>query len=105
MAAQDAKLAAALKQARSGPMFFAFIAKGATDTVLLVGKKPIPPKEVNEARSSTGGKLIAKGRCHAEEGKMIFEVGKEPPPTLANQLKATIQRSTGLTMNVEVRVV
>src|SRR5262249_32183885 len=38
-----------------------------------------------------------------DDGLMVFEVPKEPPSSLANQLKKAIHRDAGLTMKVEVR--
>lgn len=104
MADVDSKLVAALRQAKTMPMYFAFIAKGTTDGVLLVAKKKISVKEINEAKAASGGRLVFRGRCGGEEGKMVFDVPKEPPSTLAKQIKTVIHRDAGLTMNVEMRV-
>src|SRR5688572_5073721 len=100
----DDKLVKSLRQAKTTPMFFAFVAKGANDGALIVSKKKIPVKEINEAKAESGGKKVFKGRCQGEDGKMVFEVAKEPPGTLAKQLKTVIHRAAGLTMMVETRV-
>src|SRR5688572_22156050 len=100
----DTKLVTGLRQAKTSPMFFAFIAKGATDGALLVAKKKIPMKEINEAKAACGGKLVFQGRCVSEEGKMVFEMAKEPPGTLAKQIKTIIHRDAGMNMQVETRV-
>ncbi len=101
----DAKLVAALKNARTTPMCFAFVAKGMNDGILLLNKSTIHPKEITDARTTTGGKILARGRCVGEQDKLVFEVGKEPPPTLAKQVKAIIHRDTGMNLAVEFRVV
>ena len=102
--ADDTKLATALRQAKQTPMFFAFVAKGSTEGVLIVAKKKIPAKEINEAKAESGGKKVFRGRCTYEDGKMVFEMGTEPPGTLAKQLKAVINEAAGMMMQVETRV-
>lgn len=102
---RDAKLATALRQAKQQPMFFAFVPKGTIDGALLVAKKKISTKEVNEAKAEIGGKKVLRGRCVGEDGKLVFELAKEPPGTLAKQLKKVIHESAGMMMGVECRVV
>jgi hypothetical protein len=70
MADIDSKLAASLKQAKTNPMFFVFVAKG-NEGKLLVDKKKISPKDAGDAKKECGGGIIYKGRCRGEEGKMI----------------------------------
>jgi hypothetical protein len=101
---KDTKLVTALRQAKQQPMLFAFVAKGASEGALIVSKKKIPIKEINEAKQETGGKKVIRGRCVGEDGKMVFEVAKEPPSTLAKQLKKVIQESAGMMLQVETRV-
>src|SRR5262245_8273876 len=103
MAQVDAKLTGALKQARTNPMFFVFVAKG-REGKLLVDKKKINSKDADEAKKKCGGGTLHKGRCKGEEGLMIFEVGKEVSPTLASLTKKIIKQDTGLTVEVEYRV-
>src|SRR5437868_6022575 len=43
-------------------------------------------------------------RCLGEQGKVVFELGTEPPSTLAKQLKTVIQRDAGVTLKVEARM-
>jgi hypothetical protein len=105
MPAADEKLAASLKQAKQTPMLFTFVAKSATEGKLLLSKKTVAPKEVTEAKTKLGGGAIFRGRCFGEEGKMVFAVPLPPPGTLEKQVKASIQRDTGLNLQVEVRVV
>jgi len=99
----DTLLANALKQAKTKPMSFAFVAKGA-EGKLLVNKIKIPPKDTADAKKSLGGGTIFKGRCLFENDVMVFEVAKEPPGTLANLIKKLIKNDAALTMNVLVRV-
>lgn len=99
----DTKLQAALKQAKTKPMFFAFLGKGASDGLLLVGKVKIPPKDIAEAKKKVGGGTLITGRCVGEEGSLVFETGKPPPPTLAAQLKKIAARDAGLTLQVTTR--
>ena len=102
--AEDPKLATALRQAKQTPMFFAFVAKGTTEGVLMVGKMKIPAKEISAAKVESGGKKVYRGRCTGEDGKLVFELPKEPPGTLAKQLKKVIHESVGQQMQVETRV-
>jgi len=66
----DTKLAASLKQARQAPQRFAFVAKGAAEGKLLLGKKPVPAPAVAEARKEVGGGLVFRGRCLGEDGNL-----------------------------------
>jgi hypothetical protein len=104
MAVADAALAGALRQAQKTPMCFAFVAQGSSEGKLLLAKKPIPTPEVAEAKKTVGGGQVFRGRCVGEEGKLVFEVGKEPPATLPRHLKTVITRDAGLNLQVEVRV-
>jgi hypothetical protein len=104
MAKANAQLATALKQAKT-PMYFAFVAKTPSLGTLLVDKKRIPPKDIGQAKTDLGGGTIFQGRCFHQEGTMIFEVAKEPPGTLAAQLKKVMHEEAGVTFStVEVRV-
>ncbi len=103
MADIDDKLAAVLKEARRVPMNFAFVAKGASQGKLVVSKKPIPATAESAAKKEVGGGTVFRGRCIGEDGKLIFETAKEPPSSLAKQLKTIITRDAGLTLKVETR--
>ena len=103
MADVDSKLAASLKLAKNNPMFFVFVAQG-NEGKLLLDKKKISPKDAVEAKKECGGGTIYKGRCKGEEAKLIFEVGKEVPGTLAALTKKIIKRDAGLTFEVEYRI-
>jgi hypothetical protein len=103
MAQVDAKLVASLKQAKTNTMSFVFVAKG-NEGKLLVDKKKISPKDAAEAKKECGGGTIYKGRCHGEGGTLLFEVGKEVPPSLPTLTKKIIKQDAGLTFDVEYRV-
>jgi hypothetical protein len=101
--AQDPKLTAALKQAKTSPMFFVFIAKG-NEGKLLVDKNKINPKDADDAKKKCGGGTLHTGRCRCEEGLMVFEVAKEVATTVAAATKKVIKQDTGLTLDVVYRV-
>lgn len=101
--ADDKELATALRQAKSKPMFFAFIAKG-TEGKLLVEKKKVSAKDISDAKKELGGGMIFRGRAKGEEGTIVFELAKEAPGTLAALTKKIIKRDAGLTLDVEYRV-
>jgi hypothetical protein len=103
MAEVDAKLAASLKQAKTNTMSFVFVAKG-NEGKLLVDKKKISPKDAAEAKKECGGGTIYKGRCRGEGGTLVFEVGKEVPPSLPTLTKKIIKQDAALTFDVEYRV-
>jgi hypothetical protein len=104
MAEIDTQLAASLKQAKGKPMSFAFVAKGPADGKLLVSRGKVAAKQVTEAKAKLGGGTLWRGRCVGDEGSLVFEVPKPPPPTLAAQLKKVISRDAGLTLKVDVRI-
>jgi hypothetical protein len=103
MPVDQAQLSTALKQAKTIPMRFAFVAKGAEGR-LLVEKKKVPAKEVANAKKECGGGTIFAGRCLFEDGTMVFEVPVEPPGTLENLIKKIIKSDAAQTMHVIVRV-
>jgi peptidoglycan hydrolase-like protein with peptidoglycan-binding domain len=98
----DAELTTALKQAKSKKMFFAFILKG-SDGQLLVSKAKIPPKAIAEAKKEVGGVPIT-GKCSGPTNDLVFQVAKQPPPTLGAALKKVIKRETGLAIVPNVQL-
>jgi hypothetical protein len=104
MAEIDTQLATALKQAKGKSMCFALVAKGLADGKLIVSKTKVPAKQVADAKAKLGGGTLWRGRCLGDEGALVFEVPKAPPPTLAGQLKKVISRDAGLTLKVDVRI-
>src|SRR4051812_29045803 len=101
--AADPKLTSTLRDALKKPISFAFVANG-NDGSLLADKKKVPAAEATAARKELGGGTIIKGRCVGENGTLVFEVGKQPPATLAALIKKIIKRDAGLTHPVEIRV-
>jgi hypothetical protein len=106
MPEKDEKLAAALKQAKSAAkgseFFFAVVIKGG-DSVLLVDKKKVSPKDIADAKKRCGGTSVVEGRCFGADGKLVFETRKEPPSTLATALKEAMKRDAGVTLAVDTR--
>ncbi len=100
----DQELVEGLKLARTKRMYFAAVLKGGNDGALLVKKTKVPPNAIAEAKKSCGGSAVVKGFVFGEEGKLIFEVGKEPPGTMANALKIIAKRDSGLSIHPECRV-
>jgi hypothetical protein len=104
MVEKDVALTAAVKLARRMPMFFVFIVKSMTHGKLLISKRKLTGGAVMAARKAAGGGKIFRGRCMGEEGKLVFELPKEPPRTLGKQLRNLIARETGLFLRVVARV-
>src|SRR5262245_13557520 len=102
MAQVDAKLAAALKQAKTNPMFFVFVANG-NEGKLLVDRNKINSKDADAAKKKCGGGTVHWGRCKGAEGLMVFEVGKVVSPTIAGLTKKIIKQDTGQNCDVEYR--
>jgi hypothetical protein len=103
MAEVDADLVTALKLAKSKKMFFAFIPKG-SDGKLILSKKKIPPKEIADAKKELGGSNAIIGKCFGPIGNMVFQVVKQPPPTLEAALKKVAKRDSGLTVIPNVQL-
>jgi peptidoglycan hydrolase-like protein with peptidoglycan-binding domain len=99
----DADLTAALKQAKSKKMFFAFVPKGA-DGKLIVSKTKIPPKLIAETKKEIGGGTAITGKCFGDSGAMVFQVVKAASPALAAAIKKVAKRDTGLTIDADVQL-
>jgi hypothetical protein len=98
----EVNLAAALKQAKSKQMFFAFVGKG-TEGKLIVSRTKISPKEIAEAKKETGGTAVT-GKCFGDGSGLVFAVAKPAPATLGAALKKAAHRDAGLTIAPDVRV-
>src|SRR5262249_24523853 len=72
--------------------------------LLLARKPPVPPKEIADAKKELGGGHVFLGRLRWENEEYVFEVGKEPPGTLANTIRTVIHNHAGLTAKVVIRV-
>lgn len=85
-------LKTALRRKREKPMRYAIVAKGSNDGAILLSKKKISPDEIAQAKKSTGGKLISRGICFGEEGRLVFEAAKTPPATMAKTIKTLAKK-------------
>ncbi|HKD35496.1 MAG TPA: hypothetical protein VKB78_01810 [Pirellulales bacterium] len=99
----DKLLNKALRKAKTGEMFFAVIAKSATDGKLLMGRDKVPATELAEAKKSLGGGQEYRGLCAGEDGTHVFYFRKDPPGTMAQLLKNLAKDDAGLTIKVECR--
>lgn len=100
----DSELAANIKIAKTKRMHFAFAAKGSSDGALVLAKSKVPPALITDAKKKSGGTQVIKGACFGEEGKLVFEMAKEPPTTLAAALKKVIQRDAAVTIPCICRI-
>jgi peptidoglycan hydrolase-like protein with peptidoglycan-binding domain len=99
----DANLAAALKQAKSKKMFFAFVGKG-TDGKLIVSRTKIPAKDIAAAKKETGGMAVT-GKCFGDgSSNMVFLVAKPPAATLGAAIKKVAHRDAGITLAPDVQL-
>src|SRR5258706_12560229 len=97
------ELVAALKQAKSKKMFFAFIPKG-SDGKLIVSKNKIPAKELAEAKKEVGGGSPVTGKCFGASDSMVFQVAKPGAETLSASIRKAVQRDAGFKIIPEVQV-
>jgi hypothetical protein len=99
----DVSLAAALKQAKSKKMFFAFVGKG-TDGKLIVSRTKISPKEIAQAKKETGSSVAVTGKCFGESSSLVFAVAKPAAATLGAAIKKAVHRDAGLTITPDVQL-
>jgi hypothetical protein len=100
----DATLAAALKQAKSKKMFFAFVGKG-TDGKLIVSKTKISPKEIAQAKKDTGASMAVTGKCCGDGSSgLVFLVAKPATATLGAAIKKAAHRDAGVTIAPDVQL-
>ncbi len=100
---KDEELAAGLRAVKSRQMFFAVVAKSATDGHLIVKKTKISPAELAIAKKQAGGGQVYRGVCNYEDGKYVFETTKEPAGTLEQTIKALAKRDAGMTISLLAR--
>ncbi len=100
----DSELAANVKIAKTKRMHFAFVAKGSSDGALVLAKSKVPPALITDAKKKSGGTQVFKGACFGEEGKLVFEMAKDPPATLATALKKVIQRDASVSIPCICRI-
>jgi hypothetical protein len=99
----DKELVKGLKQAKSRPQFFAYIAK-ASHGKLIVSKKKVPAKAIKAARDELGCGTPIIGKVSGPLGNMLFEVVKAPPGTLGAMLKKIAKVHSGLTIKPSVQI-
>jgi serine/threonine protein kinase len=100
----DSELATNVKAAKTKRMYFAFVAKGSSDGALVISKTKVPPVLITDAKKRSGGTQVFKGACFGEDGKLVFEMAKEPPATMEAALKKVVQRDAALTQVYVCRV-
>jgi hypothetical protein len=100
----DATLAAALKQAKSKKMFFAFVGKG-TEGKLIVSRTKISSKEIAQAKKDTGGSMAVTGKCCGDGSSgLMFLVAKPAAATLGAAIKKAAHRDAGVTITPDVQL-
>jgi hypothetical protein len=75
----EVRLKTALRAAKSAtadaPYGFALVAKGETG-ILMVEKKKVVAKHINDARQELGSASVVVGRCFGDDGMLIFETSR-----------------------------
>jgi len=95
-------LKAALTKNRDSKLKFALVLKGGSDGVLIVSKT-IQNTDIEDAKKQSGGSAVIKGFCFGEEGKVIFEVGKQPASNWQAAAKKIAHKEAKVTINPEFR--
>jgi hypothetical protein len=94
MPSVDRDSLALLKEAKTGKrVFFALVAKGGTTGKLLAGKSKVSPTEIGEAKKECGGSAVIQGRCHGENGALVFETVKDTAPAIATLTKKLLKEA------------
>src|ERR1700722_10996364 len=87
-----------LKDAKSGKrVFFALVSKGSTEGHLVAKKSKVSPKKIDDAKRECGGGAVLQGRCHGEDGTLVFETARETAPTIATLTKKLLKEA-GMTV-------
>ena len=95
-------LAAALKQAKRKPRYFAIVANGNEVLSLILQKKPFRPALVRQERREEGGKQTYEGVCQGESGSiLVFKFEGETPKFKPGRLRRFIAAQTGLMVKPE----
>lgn len=100
----DKVLNTALKRAKTARMFFAVVARGAAEGKLIVTKAKVKPTDIADAKKEAGGGRVYRGVCFGEDGRLVFELKKEPPATLEKLIKLTAKHQAGLMIKPICRV-
>jgi len=101
--AKQRKLSELVKLAKTKPMRFVLVAKGAGTSKLLMNEGRVPPKMIQEAIKAIGGRIVARGVCKGEGSELAFECAQDPPGSLENQLRLAIKNEAALSVNVTTR--
>ena len=101
--AKQRKLSELLKIAKTKPMKFVLVAKGAGTTRLLMNEGRIAPKSIEDAMKEINGRVVARGVCKSEGNDLAFECAQDPPGSLETQLKLAIKTEGKMSVNVVTR--
>ena len=95
-------LAAALKQAKRKPRYFAIVANGNEVLSLIMQKKPFRDAVVKQERREEGGKQTYEGVCQGGTGSiLVFTFEGGPPKFKPGRLRKFISEQTGLMVKPE----
>ncbi|GGH40552.1 hypothetical protein SAMN05444007_11561 [Cribrihabitans marinus] len=98
-----AELKASLSKARTTPMNFLLVTKGASVLGLIVRKKPIRDNEGTQFKTETKASAIHTGICVGGSGGLIFRFRAEKAPGFEAKLKKFIKdkADTSLSLSFE----
>jgi hypothetical protein len=97
-------LAAALKQAKRKPRYFAIVANGNEVLSLMMQKKPFRPAIVKQERRDEGGKQTYEGVCEGGSGSiLVFKFENATPKFKPGRLRKFISEQTGLMFKPEFK--
>jgi hypothetical protein len=95
-------LAAALKQAKRKPRYFAIVANGNEILSLMMQKKPFRPAAVKQERREEGGKQTYQGVCQGTSGTILaFKFDSGTPKFKPGRLRKYIAETTGVMVKPE----
>ena len=98
-------LAAALKQAKRKPRYFAIVAAGPEILSLMMQKKPFRPAALKRERREEGGKQVYQGICECISGStLVFKFEGGLPRLKVPQLRKFIADKTGIMIKPEFQV-
>jgi hypothetical protein len=96
-----AELKPSLLLAKKTPYNFVLVARGA-NTTLLLSRKTIPAKQVQEAKTRTEGGKVYHGVLRVRDGDYVFQMEGKAPASLGNVVRSCIKRDAGLAVSVVV---
>ena len=98
-------LAAALKQAKRKPRYFAIVAAGPEILSLMMQKKPFRPAALKRERREEGGKQVYQGICECISGStLVFKFEGGLTRLKVPQLRKFIADKTGIMIKPEFQV-